>query len=99
MKKYGIQTVKNGDFYEIEVKNGTMSVGNTLFQNQAFILRGDKGDFVENPEIGVGLTTLINDHNPQELKREIILQLKKEGMKISKLNLNASGIDLEADYS
>lgn len=96
-KNIGLQCVKNGDFYEMAISENAV-IGNTLYQNQAFILRAEKGDFVENPEVGVGITSILNAEDFLEQKREIIEQFKQEGLSINKLKLDNKGLTIDANY-
>lgn len=97
-KNIGLQCFKNGDFYELAINDNDVVVGNTLYQNQAFLLRAEKGDFKEDEQIGVGMINILNDENPTELKQEIINQFKKEGLRITKLILTPQKFEIVADY-
>lgn len=91
----GIQL--NSD-YDLLIKNGTMTLGETTPQNQALIMTAHKGEFKEYPLLGVGLEDMVNDHDFKAWKRKITDQLEQDGQRIEKLELTESGLTLEASY-
>lgn len=89
-----IQVVKDSNG---KITSG-LTVGNTLYQNQYLILQAQKGEFKENPTLGVGINDMANDDDLTEWKKAIRQELAKDGMKINKLVLTNSGMSLEARY-
>ena len=103
-KNIGIQL--NGD-YDLDIKvrrdaNGKiisgLVVGDVTFQNQALILKAQKGEFKENPTVGVGIEDIVNDNDIRLWKKEITGQLEADGQQIDKLVLNEREFILDAKY-
>lgn len=95
MKKTGIQLVGPGD---LKIMNGSIQIGDTLFQNQYLILKSQKGDLKEQPLLGAGIDGLANDNDLVAWKKTIREELQRDGMKVSQLDINQSEIILKADY-
>lgn len=73
-------------------------LGETTPQNQTFLLVAHKGEFKENPTIGVGLSEILNDHDFTYWKRLITIEFERDGLHIDRLSLNTAGLDIEAHY-
>ena len=80
-----------------KIKQGIF-LGETTPQNQAFILVAHKGEFKENPTIGVGMADILNDHDFTYWKRLITIEFERDGQHIDKLELNNQGLTIEAHY-
>jgi len=63
---------------DIKTENGRITqgicLGETTPQNQAFILVAHKGDFKENPMLGVGIGDIVNDHDFDRLQKLDLLR-------------------------
>jgi hypothetical protein len=94
-KKIGIQLTNE---LELAVSNGSLVVGDTLYQHQYLILQAQKGEFKENPTLGVGINDMANDDGLNEWKKSIREEFAKDGMKVNELNISTTGIELKADY-
>ena len=96
----GIQCTNagNGQGYDLLVQDGSIVVGETTAQNQAFILMAHKGDYKEHPLLGVGLTDILNGNDFAAWQREITEQLEADGQRITQLELTAQGLTLAAEY-
>jgi len=104
MKNTGIQIDDNYDL-KIQVRfdsggkiAGGLVVGDVLYQNQAMLLQAHKGEYKENPLIGIGLGDIVNDNDFDAWKGKIIEQIEADGQRISKFELNEKGLTLEAKY-
>jgi hypothetical protein len=73
-------------------------VGDVLYQNQAMLLLAHKGEIKEYPRCGAGLSDIVNDNDIQGWKSEIAEQIRSDGQRISKLELDENGLTLEANY-
>ena len=105
MKNVGIQINGNYDL-NIQVRFDTsgkiisgLVVGDVLYQNQAMLLIAHKGDYKENPLVGVGLPDIVNDSDFAYWRREITQQFETDGQRISRLQLDERGLILEAKYT
>ena len=104
MKNRGIQL---GSDYDLDIKVrrdsagvilSGLQIGEVTPQNQALILTAQKGEYKENPLVGVGLNDAVNDNEIWLWKREITDQIENDGQRITVLELSASGMKLEAKY-
>lgn len=104
MKKTGIQLTNDLELAINVVRDANgliisgITVGDTLYQNQYMILTAQKGEFKENPTLGVGINDLANDDDLNEWKKSIREEFTKDGLKINKLILTSSGMEIKADY-
>lgn len=73
-------------------------VAETTPQNQAFLLVAHKGEFKENPTVGVGVADMLNDHDFAHWRRLITAEFERDGQTIDKLVLNEKGLTIEAHY-
>lgn len=73
-------------------------VGDILYQNQYMILTAQKGEFKEYPTLGVGINDLVNDDDLNAWKKTIREEFAKDNLKIDKLSITTSGMELKAYY-
>lgn len=81
---------------DLQIITGDFVSGDSDGQNQELLLSTDKGEWKENPKVGVGLFAFLNDENPNALLREIREQFTSDGMTINELKIlpqNKIGID------
>lgn len=76
-----------------------LTLGKTLFQNQALILNLHHGELKEHPLLGCGIADILNDDDLLSWKRDIALQLEADDMVINKIEINDKGLIIDADYS
>ena len=105
MKKYGIQS--DGADVVISVKKDSsgkivsgLVLGDTLYQNQYFILKAQKGEYKFSPLLGAGIDDMTNDNEVLEWKKRIRQELTRDGMKVEKvdIDLTSKNITIKADY-
>jgi hypothetical protein len=75
-----------------------LMVGNATHQNQALILLLQKGELKLSPLTGAGVGDMVNDHDMGAWKREITEQIEADGQRITKLDVGAAGLTVEAHY-
>ena len=75
-------SVVGGDFMYVE----------STAQHQRQLVLNNKGDFKQNPTIGVGAFDYINDENYQELMRAISIEFTRDGMDVQSVVLSPTGI-------
>jgi len=97
MEVFDILIDENND---LAISAGDLSVGESTLQHQNDLLLSVKGEWKQNPDVGVGLINYLNDdYNPDELKQSIQSEFEKDGMRISKLELNnLSDAEINAAY-
>ena len=103
-KKTGIQLTSNLELSIQPVRDITglivsgLTVGDTLYQNQYIILNAQKGEFKENPTLGVGINDMANDDDLNEWKKAIREEFAKDGLKVDQLSISTTGMEIKADY-
>lgn len=103
-KDFGIQILSDHEISitvvrdELGVITSGLNLGNTLYQNEYLILESHKGEFKEIPDLGVGLDDLVNDEDIEDWKRTIREEFKKDGLKVSKLNIGIASMEIIATY-
>ena len=103
-KKVGIQLTNNMELAINVVRDSNglivsgITIGDTLYQNQFMILQAQKGEFKENPTLGVGINDMANDDDLTVWKKAIREEFAKDGLKVSKLSITTSGMEVKADY-
>lgn len=92
----------NSDTGDIDVlESNTINIGDVTLQNQAVILQAFKGEFKENPTLGVGISNMVCDNEITGWQREILLQLEADGMTVKdvEINLLTNKLSIDANYS
>lgn len=80
------------------LRGSALAVDDTTYQNQMVILKAHKGEVKEHPLVGVGISSIVNDHEFAYWKRLITDEMEKDGQIISRLNVTTTNIELEARY-
>ena len=84
---------------DIDIAGGDLVVGECDEQNQLLMLQANKGDYKENPTIGVGVTNWLKDENPANLLAEIKKEAERDGMTVREVKFTDEGkIYLDASY-
>ena len=85
--------------FDLKIENGDFVMGDGTDQHQHCLLMAAKGDFKQFPNVGVDVFNYLNDERPEDMMREIRLQLTQDGMKINKMELvYPSNIKIDATY-
>lgn len=73
-------------------------VGDVTKQNTAIILYMQPGELKEQPAVGVGINSMLLDHDYLLYKHKIRQQLNAEGMQVNHLEVNGQNIEINASY-
>lgn len=74
-------------------------IGDTLRQNQAFILMAQQGEIKFRPDMGVGISNLLLGEDYLEYRHRIREHFEKDGLTVSNLQLyKDKPIIIAADY-
>lgn len=78
-----------------------LQIGEVTVQNQASILQMMKGESKEYPTLGVGIANIVNDHETPGWGREIIEQLRADGMQVNEveIDITTQKLTVDAEYS
>lgn len=95
----GIRLIQDDEgVVDLELSGGQMAVGDVTEQNQSLLLITRRGEWKENPRIGVGIDDILNDHDLEQWKRLIADALEQDGQIIEKLELTTDKLSLKARY-
>lgn len=85
------------DVYAVK---GDFVLGDATFQNQQLLLISEKGEFKQDPQVGVGIRSyLLDDASIHEMQQEIVKQFEVDGMKINELSGNSwPTTEIDAEY-
>lgn len=87
----------NSDF-DLDVADGDLVVGESTTQHQQLLLLTNKGDWKENPLIGVGASGFLKDEDESGLLQEIRIQFEKDGMEVNNISIESGEIKIDAQY-
>ena len=88
----------DGTAFDLDLRTGKIALAEVTPQNQAMLLTARPGEYKEWPALGVGLLDILQDHDVSYWRRRIVEQIESDGQRIKKINITASGIELEAEY-
>ena len=88
----------DGTAFDLDLRTGKIALAEVTPQNQAMLLTARPGEYKECPALGVGLSDILQDHDVSYWRRRIVEQIESDGQRIKKINITASGIELEAEY-
>ena len=92
----GIRLIQGADgAVDIELENGAMATGETLYQEEYLVLASQRGEWKENPLVGVGLADMVGDEDLRYWKREITENLARVGIKIKGVSLKNGILELK----
>lgn len=83
---------------DLQVVNGDLVTGDSLKQAQQLLLGTNKGEWKQNPTMGVGVVNYLETASMSELSREIREQFTKDGMKVSSVNISGTTLNVEAEW-
>jgi hypothetical protein len=84
--------------YQPLISSGEIQLGEITPQNQAIIIQCHKGEFKENPALGVGISDMLLDHDPLYWRVRIREALELDGQSVDEVRITTSGINLKASY-
>ena len=95
----GIRLIQDDEgVVDLELSGGQMAVGDVTEQNQSLLLLTRRGEWKENPRIGVGIDDILNDHDLEQWKRLIADALEQDGQIIETLDVSQDKLTLNARY-
>lgn len=80
------------------IRNGSIVVDETTLQNQRIILEAEKGEIKEDPLLGVGVASFLDDEDPSEFLREVRTNLRRDGQKVHSCKFVNGKLQIDADY-
>ncbi len=76
---------------DLVFSNGDFLVEESTSIHQQQIILNNKGDFKQNPTVGVGVFEYFNDEEEKGLIRAISVEFAKDGMDVNSITIDKSG--------
>jgi hypothetical protein len=76
---------------DLKITNGDFDFGESQDQSQLLIVLSEKSEFKEFLEIGVGIHSMLSDHNYNQALLEMKKQLEYDGMTIKDISFTKDG--------
>jgi hypothetical protein len=70
---------------EIQIKNGDFAIGESDKQHTQHILIANKGEYKNNPALGVGIEKMLSTEEPMEFLIDAKKNLEYDGMKVKNI--------------
>lgn len=86
------------DNYDLAVSNGDFCLEESLKQSQMLLLETNKGEWKQNPTMGVGVINYVEDYTAARLAREIREQFAKDGMQVINIRIDGTTLDVDAQW-
>lgn len=83
---------------ELDIKNGDFVTGESTEQNQKLLLLTNKGEWKQNPLVGIGVESFLKDDDAAGLLAEIKAQFEKDGMEVHNINFENGNLNIDATY-
>lgn len=84
---------------DVKFENGDLVIGDATNQNQLQIIAANKGQYKENPGIGVGIDALLNSEDLNEVLIEVKKNLEYDGMRVDNVRFEPKGkLIVDAKY-
>jgi hypothetical protein len=77
---------------DLAIVSGDFTVVESTAQHQRQLILNNKGDFKQNPTIGVGVLSYLDDENYEQLIRAISIEFSRDGMDVKRVGLGKDGI-------
>ncbi len=93
MNDFGLDI--NGD---LSIANGDFVIVDATRQHQQHIIIANKGEYKQNPEVGVGIVETLNSEKPKQVLITIKRNLEYDGMLVNGLNFTNDKLNVDAEY-
>jgi hypothetical protein len=77
--------------YDLVFESGDFAVAESTAQHQQQLILNNKGDFKQNPTIGVGALNYLDDEDFSELTRNVSIEFTRDGMDVKGVALKPGG--------
>jgi hypothetical protein len=80
------------DSEDVTIQHGDFVVDESTAQHQRQLILNNKGDFKQNPTIGVGVFEYYDDEHMRDLIRAVSIEFSRDGMDVQSIRLDADGV-------
>lgn len=84
--------------FDLSFSEGDFLVGDSDLQNKTLLLGTNKGEWKENPDVGVGLQSWLLDDGTDKMFAEIRRQFTNDGLTVKAVNISNGKLNIDADY-
>jgi hypothetical protein len=77
---------------------GDFAFGESTVQHVRHILKANKGEYRQSPQVGVGIIDYLKDTEDTVLRSELVLQLRLDGFKTKVIAIQNSDINIQGSY-
>ena len=87
------------DIDDLKIVDGDFVIGESTLQHQRHLLLAEKGDYKQDPTIGVGIGSFLLDDDVEGMLREVNIEFLRDGMNVTKVGMTKDGkLEIDADY-
>ena len=90
--------IKHTSDGDVDITGNDINYVESTQQHQSDLLLLVKGELKDAPSVGVGLADFIGDEDNSDLSTEIRTEFRKDGMKVSEINIQGGIIKVNAAY-
>ena len=80
------------DNEDVLIRSGDFVIDECTAQHQQQLILNNKGDFKQNPTIGVGVFEYFDDEHMRDLIRTVSIEFARDGMDVQDIKLDAAGV-------
>lgn len=77
---------------DLKIQNGDFVIAESTAQHQRQLLLSNKGDYKQNPTIGVGAFSYFDDEHMHDLVRAVSMEFARDGMDVRQVQLHKQGV-------
>lgn len=80
------------DNEDVKIQTGDFVIDESTAQHQRQLILNNKGDFKQNPTIGVGAFEYFDDEHLRDLIRAVSIEFSRDGMDVQSIKLDETGV-------
>ncbi len=80
------------DSEDVTIQHDDFVIDESTAQHQRQLILNNKGDFKQNPTIGVGVFEYYDDEHMRDLIRAVSIEFSRDGMDVQSIRLDADGV-------